>query len=309
MNILITGCCGFIGSHLCEALLKNNENIWGIDNMNNYYDPILKYRNLSILKKYNNFKFFEDDLVTTKIIENNKFDLVINIGAMAGVRYSLENPEIYFKTNVEGQTHLLNECSKYNVKKYIYASSSSVYGCNQKIPFSESDPLNNINSPYACSKACGELIAKLYNRLYGISTIGLRFFTVYGPRGRPDMAPYKFINNIKNENPIDKYGEGDTYRDYTYIDNIIESIVKIIYNQKNNECEIFNIGNGNPINLNDFIKTCEDITNKKAIINKLPDQKGDVPKTFADCSKLENKIGKIEKITIKEGLKKYFETL
>lgn len=309
MKILVTGCAGFIGSHLCEKLCQRNDEVIGIDNLNDYYNISQKNINLSILKKYKNFTFFKDDLIYTKIIRQNNFDCVVNIGAMAGVRNSLDNPETYIRNNIEGQTHLLKECIETGIKHFVYASSSSVYGCNQKVPFSENDLLDNINSPYACSKASCEMIAKLYNRLYNINTIGLRFFTVYGPRGRPDMAPYKFLKSIIEEKKIDKYGDGNTFRDYTYIDDIISGIIGAIDNKNNKTCEIYNLGNGNPITLNKFIEICENIVNKKAIINQMDEQLGDVPATYADISKARKDLDYNPQTTFEEGIRKTYEYL
>jgi len=309
MKILITGCAGFISYHLINKLCQRGDEIVGIDNLNSYYDTDKKLKNLKDLQLHPNFHFIKDDQVTTDIIKNNNFDVIVNIGAMAGVRNSLEYPEIYFKTNVEGQIHLLKEAVENNVKHFVYASSSSVYGCNTELPFKEDDKLTNINSPYACSKACTEMIANLYNRLYGISVIGLRFFTVYGPRGRPDMAPYKFLKSIMNNKQIDKYGNGNTFRDYTYIDDIVDGIIGAIDNKKNKKCEIYNLGNGNPITLNRFIEICEKVTGKKAIINNLPEQLGDVPATYADITKARNDLGYDPKTSFEEGIKKMFESL
>ena len=309
MKILVTGCAGFISFHLINKLCQRGDEIIGIDNLNNYYSIDKKLNNIKDLEKYPNFSFHQDDLIKTQIMRNHKFDIVVNIGAMAGVRNSLDNPEIYMSTNVEGQIHLLKECVDSGVKHFVYASSSSVYGCNDKVPFSEDDQLNFINSPYACSKACTEMIAKLYNRLYDISVIGLRFFTVYGPRGRPDMAPYKFLTSIMNNLPIDKYGDGNTYRDYTYVEDIVDGIIGAIDNKKNKKCEVYNLGNGNPIKLNRFIEICEEVTGKNAIINHLPEQLGDVPATYADITKARNDLGYYPKTSFEEGIKKMYESL
>jgi len=309
MKILITGCAGFIASHLIHKLCQRGDKVIGIDNLNDYYKVEQKEANLRDLAVYNNFLFFKDDLVKTNILREHHFDVVVNIGAMAGVRNSLDNPEIYMSTNVEGQTHLLKECIETGVKHFVYASSSSVYGCNEKVPFQEDDKLDNINSPYACSKACTEMLAKLYNRLYGISVIGLRFFTVYGPRGRPDMAPYKFLKSIMDGKPIDKYGDGETFRDYTYIDDIVGGIIGAIDNKKNKTCDIYNLGNGNPITLNKFIEICENVVGKKAIINQMREQLGDVPATFADITKAREDLGYEPKTKFEEGIKKMFESL
>jgi len=305
LNILITGCAGFIGSHLCEKLCVEGYKIIGIDILNDYYDINIKKKNLEILSKYDNFSFYRDNIVNTDIFDRYKFDIVINLAALCGVRNSLNNPEIYFETNVVGTSHLLNQCVKHNIKKYIYASSSSVYGTNTKIPFSEEDIIDNLNSPYAVSKRNSEDIAKLYSRLYNIQTIGFRFFTVYGERGRPDMAPYKFLYNIWREIPIDKYGKGDSKRDYTYVKDIVDGIASSIFSDK--KCEIYNLGNEYPISLNKFIETCEKVTGKKAIINQLGEQLGDVPITYANIEKAKKELGYNPKTRIEDGLFNMFE--
>ena len=309
-KILITGCAGFIGSHLCEQLLqKTDYDVYGIDNLNDYYNIQQKKDNLKILHKYNNFCFIKDDIITTKEISIIKPEIVVNMAAMAGVRYSLENPAIYMRTNVEGHIHLMNECVKNNVKHYVYASSSSVYGTNKKIPFSENDEIQDPNSPYAASKISGEIMAKLYNKLYKLPVIGLRFFTVYGPRGRPDMAPFKFLSKIMNGKKFDKYGAGNTFRDYTYIDDIVSGIIGAINNKNKRTCEIYNLGNSNIVNLNQFIQTCEQVTGQSAIFNQLPEQPGDVPKTYSDITKAKQDLDYDPKTNLLEGLTKMYEWL
>ena len=308
MNIiLVTGCAGFIGSHTCEYLLKKKINVYGIDNLNNYYDVKLKLKNLEILKKYSNFFFYKEDIYNTQLISKIKPDKIIHLAAMAGVRYSIENPKIYIKNNIECFIHILEECVKNNINHIIYASSSSVYGLNKKVPFSELDELKEYNSQYALSKLCMEQFANLYNKLYGLTCIGLRFFTVYGPRGRPDMAPYKFLNSIKNKKQFTKYGDGTTSRDYTYIDDIVEGIVQCLYIDK--KCEIYNLGNSVPISLNRFIEICEKITNNKAVYKQINNQIGDVPHTYADITKAKRDLNYNPKVNLEEGLKKLYETL
>jgi len=310
MKIVVTGCAGFIGSHTCEKLLTIGHIVYGIDIMNDYYDVKQKEKNLKIIynhKLKHNFIFEKDDLITTDIISRTKPDVVVNLGAMAGVRYSLDYPAIYVKTNIEGQIHLLDECVKNNVKLYVYASSSSVYGLNKKIPFSETDSIDLQNSPYAVSKKAGEDGATLYSRLYNINTIGLRFFTVYGPRGRPDMAPFKFLKAIMNNETFDKFGDGNSYRDYTYIDDIVNGIVGAINNKNSKVCEIYNLGNNNPISLNNFISTCEKVSGKIAHYVVKPIQQGDVPVTYADISKAFNDLDYNPKTSIYDGLSKTYE--
>jgi UDP-glucuronate 4-epimerase len=303
MLILVTGCCGFIGSHTCEKLLKLNYEVIGIDIMNDYYDISLKEKNLNILEKYKNFKFYKEDICNTDKISLLKPDKVCHLASMAGVRYSIQNPSIYEKINIGGFIHILEECVKNNVKQMVFASSSSVYGLNKKLPFSEDDKIDTCNSPYACSKLAMEIFAKTYYQLYGLKSLGLRFFTVYGPRGRPDMAPYKFMKAIIEGREIEKYGDGSTSRDYTYIDDIIDGILGALENKKLRGFEIYNLGNSNPVSLNDFIKTCELVIGKKALIKEKPIQLGDVPYTYADIKKAKNDLNYDPKIKLKEGLK------
>ena len=308
-KILVTGCAGFIGSHTCEFLLKRGNLVYGIDNLNDYYDKKLKEKNLLILNTYSNFIFKLDDICTTTIISEWKPNKIIHLASMAGVRYSIQNPLLYQKVNIGGFIHMLEECIKNNVKHIVYASSSSVYGLNTKVPFSESDPIEKCNSPYACSKLCMEIYGKLYYQLYKLSNIGLRFFTVYGPRGRPDMAPYLFLNAIKNGDKIKKYGDGTSSRDYTYIDDIVDGIIAALDNKNNIQCDVYNLGNSNPISLNKFIEICENITNKKANIIYYNEQLGDVPHTYADIKKAKKYLNYEPKIKLEDGLKKFYDSL
>ena len=312
MKILITGCCGFIGGHLCEKLLQtqNDIMIMGIDNMNDYYNNQIKYKTLEILLKFKNFEFEKNDILNSKLIYNWKPDKVIHLAAMAGVRYSLQNPQLYIDTNIKGFVNILEQIKELNYNcRLIYASSSSVYGLNSKIPFNESDDIDKTNSIYATTKKCKENFAQLYSQIYNLETIGLRFFTVYGPRGRPDMAPYKFLYNILNNIPIEKYGDGSSSRDYTYIDDIVQGIIATINVNLPKNYEIFNLGNSYPISLNKFIKTCENVSNKKAIIIQKNQQLGDVPDTFADISKAKNLLKYSPKTSIEVGLKNTYEYL
>jgi UDP-glucuronate 4-epimerase len=307
MKIVVTGCAGFIGSYLCEALLKRGDNVYGIDNVNDYYSQKQKLDNLKILYTYPNFYFTKGDIVDTDIISRVKPQRICHLAAMAGVRYSIKNPLKYAKTNILGTLHLLEECIKNDVKYFIYASSSSVYGKNEKVPFSETDVIMRQNSSYACSKLCCENYARYYNQLHGIYTTGLRFFTVYGPRGRPDMAPYKFLNAIKNNKEIKLYGTGSSFRDYTYINDIIDGTVKAIDNCNGNN--IFNLGYGNPISLNNFVKLCEKVTNKNAKIKYVDEMEGDVFGTFADIKYAKKKLDYEPKTDLETGLKKMWEWL
>ena len=307
MKILVTGCVGFIGSHLCEKLLQDKNIVLGIDNINDYYDINIKLKNLKILKAYNNFDFKKEDICNTKCITQFKPDKVCHLASMAGVRYSIDNPKIYVKNNIEGFVHILEECVKNNIKNVVYASSSSVYGLNKKVPFSEDDIINNCNSPYATSKLAMENFASTYSQLYDISCIGLRFFTVYGPRGRPDMAPYKFLKAIINQEKFLKYGNGSSSRDYTYIDDIINGIIGALDNKKKVKCEIYNLGNSSPVSLNNFINICEQVCNKKSTYYQIENQLGDVPHTYADISKAKEDLNYNPKISLEEGLKHTYE--
>jgi UDP-glucuronate 4-epimerase len=309
MKILVTGCCGFIGSHTTEKLLKNNNDVYGIDNMNNYYDSKIKYNNLNILKEYSNFKFKQDDICTTNIISEFKPDVIVHLASMAGVRYSIENPKEYIRVNIEGFIHILEECKKNNINKIIYASSSSVYGLNEKVPFCENDNIKLCNSPYACSKLSMEIFAKTYFQLFGINSIGLRFFTVYGPRGRPDMAPYKFLNAIINNKEITKYGNGESYRDYTYIDDIVNGIIGSINNIDRIKFNIYNLGNSDPVTLNDFINMCSKVVGKTPIIKILENQKGDVPYTYANIEKAKIDLNYNPQIKLEVGLRMMYESM
>ena len=303
MNILVTGCAGFIGSHTCERLLKEGNKILGIDNMNDYYDVSRKEKNIELLKKYEKFTFKKEDIRTTNIIEEWKPDKICHLASMAGVRYSIENPKIYVDVNINGFINILEQARKINVKQIVYASSSSVYGLNQKKPFSESDPIVTPNSSYACSKMSMELYAKTYHQLYNLNIIGLRFFTVYGPRGRPDMAPYKFLKAIKDGTKFYKYGNGTSSRDYTYIDDIISGVVAALKNEKEVECEVYNLGNSSPVSLNEFIELCEKVAGKKANYEQIENRMGDVPHTYADISKAKRDLDYKPKIGLEEGLK------
>ena len=309
MNILITGAAGFIGYHLCKKLLEDENIILGIDNLNNYYNPMLKLNRLNQLKSYKNFEFNKIDIINRKLITSvfKKFkpNKVINLAAQAGVRYSLENPYAYIDSNLVGFLNILELCRQNETEGFVYASSSSVYGENNKIPFSIQDRVDKPISLYAASKKANELIAHSYSHLYGLHTTGLRFFTVYGPWGRPDMAYYIFTKKILNEEPISVFNNGNMKRDFTFIDDIILGTKAAI--EKNYSFEIFNLGNNKSVNLLDFIKIIEKKLNKKAIINFQPMQSGDVKETYADISESEEKLGFKPKILIDEGIQKFIK--
>jgi UDP-glucuronate 4-epimerase len=309
MHFLITGAAGFIGFHLCKKLLDEDNIILGIDNLNSYYDPALKLNRLKQLKSYKNFKFKKIDISNRKLINPvfNKFkpNKVINLAAQAGVRYSLQNPYAYIDSNLVGFLNILELCRQNETEGFIYASSSSVYGEKKKVPFSIQDRVDKPISLYAASKKANELIAHSYSHLYGLHTTGLRYFTVYGPWGRPDMAYYIFTKKIINEEPICVFNNGNMKRDFTFIDDIILGTKAAI--EKNYSFEIFNLGNNISVNLLEFIKTIEDKLNKKAIIDFQPMQPGDVKETYADISESEKKLGFKPKISIYEGIPKFID--
>jgi len=303
MKVLVTGCAGFIGSHTCEYLLKRGDTILGIDNLNDYYDVERKKENLEVLNKYENFEFKKEDIRTTKVIEEWKPEKICHLASMAGVRYSIEHPEVYVDVNINGFINILEQARKVGVKQIVYASSSSVYGLNKKIPFSETDTIETPNSPYACSKMAMELYAKTYHQLYNLNMIGLRFFTVYGPRGRPDMAPYKFLKAIKDGTKFYKYGDGTSSRDYTYVSDIVSGVVASIDNKKEVKCEVYNLGNSSPVTLNEFIELCENVVGKKANYEQIGNQLGDLPHTFADISKAKRDLDYDPKVKLEHGLR------
>jgi UDP-glucuronate 4-epimerase len=309
MKILITGSCGFIGSHLAEYFLKLNHTIIGIDNLNNFiYDSKFKLTNLNILKKYSNYIQITDDIDNNDYIFVYRPDIIIHLAAYANVRKSEEFPDKYIRNNSEVTCKLLQQISILDYKPlFIYASSSSVYGKNKKVPFSEIDSLDNIQSAYALSKKMCEELVNMYCRVYNFKAVGLRFFTVYGPRGRPDMAVFKFLKNINEEKEIIMYGDGSMERDYTYIDDIIYGIVNVCkLDLQDGEHRIYNLGNNSPVKLKDFIKLCEKITNKIAIINNKKTLLGDVPITYANIDKAIQEINYNPKTKFEDGLNKTF---
>ena len=310
MKILVTGSAGFIGSMLSIRLLERGDEVVGIDNHNNYYDPKIKEARLRRLVKYTNYKHYKTDLNDNKklseIFKIYKFQKVVNLAAQAGVRYSIENPLAYINSNILGFAHILENCRNNKVEHLVYASTSSVYGDNTKMPFSEHDSANHPLSVYAASKKSNELMAHSYSYLHQLPTTGLRFFTVYGPWGRPDMALFKFTKAIIEEKPIDVFNNGKHTRDFTYIDDIVEGVIKTLDNPATSNVNwnskqpdpatsrapwrIYNIGNNNPVQLMDYIKALEKTLGKKAKINFLPLQPGDVPDTYANVDNLKKKF-------------------
>ena len=320
-TILITGCAGFIGFHLAKRLLLNNYVIIGVDNLNSYYDVNLKKARLKLLKEHENFSFelitIEDKEALEKIFFLNDIDIVINLAAQAGVRYSLENPDAYIQSNVIGFMNILKCCNRHQIEHLIYASSSSVYGANNKMPFSTNDNVDHPISLYAATKRVNELLAYTYSHLYDLPTTGLRFFTVYGPWGRPDMSYFKFTKAIMKGDPIQVYNSGNMKRDFTYIDDIVEGIVRLLGKKperiqlptisSNAPYKIYNIGNNQPVKLMEFISVFEEKIGKKAIKQFLPMQAGDVHETYADIEDLEKDIGFKPQTTINEGIGKFID--
>lgn len=342
MKILVTGAAGFIGSHLCKRLLSNNDEVIGLDNLNDYYDINLKNSRLSNLgidsqkvvwyklmqsSHYPTFKFIrmnlEDRQAVQMLFANENFDCVCNLAAQAGVRYSIQNPFAYIESNINGFLNILEGCRHNNVKNLVYASSSSVYGLNGRVPFSEKDGVAHPVSLYAASKKSNELMAHAYSHLYDIPATGLRFFTVYGPWGRPDMSPFLFADAILHNRPIKVFNNGDMLRDFTYIDDIIEGVVRVInrratpnplWDSMNPDpstssapYRIYNIGNSQPVKLMDFIQAIENACGVEAKKIFLPMQSGDVYQTYADTTSLEKEMGYKPAKDINEGVKETVE--
>lgn len=322
-NYLISGTAGFIGFYLSKKLLDKGHKVIGIDNLNNYYDIGLKKSRLEILEKYDNFTFIKEDISNKKTVldlfEKFKPNIVINLAAQAGVRYSLENPDVYIQSNIVGFHNILEACRHHPVDHLIYASSSSVYGANKKVPFEETDFVDHPVSLYAATKKSNELMAHTYSHLYDIPATGLRFFTVYGPMGRPDMAYFTFTNKYFAGEPIKIFNNGDfendLYRDFTYIDDIVEGIVRLIEKPPTNKegapHQVFNIGNNKPEKLMIFIhaleKALSNATGRKVEFEKIyePMKPGDVPATYASTDLLYKAVGFKPKTSIEEGLQKF----
>ena len=329
-RILITGCAGFIGFHLSRRLLEDGFTVIGLDNLNDYYDVNLKKDRLSILKQHSSFSFYKIDLSDRSNLDKmfskeniGAKDIIVNLAAQAGVRYALQNPDSYINSNLIGFFNLIENARRCKCSHFIYASSSSVYGGNTKLPFSVHDNVDHPISLYACTKKSNELMAHVYSYTYGLPTTGLRFFTVYGPWGRPDMALFIFTKAILAGQPIPVFNYGDMFRDFTYIDDIIEGVVQLIDHipepnaEWNGDCpdpgtswipyRIYNIGNHQSVKLMDFISVIEDSLGKKAIIDFKPMQIGDVKSTFADIQDLSEAVGYEPKTSIYEGIPKFIE--
>ncbi len=331
MLILVTGAAGFIGANLVGELLKRGDKVVGVDNINDYYDVNLKLSRLDDLNKYSNFTFIKCDIadkqVLIKIFDEYKFDVVVNLAAQAGVRYSITNPDAYIQSNLIGFYNILEACRNYPVKHLVYASSSSVYGSNKKVPYSTEDKVDNPVSLYAATKKSNELMAHAYAKLYNIPCTGLRFFTVYGPAGRPDMAYFSFTNKLINGEKIKIFNYGNCKRDFTYIDDIVDGIIKVIGkapSKQNGEdglpippYKIYNIGNNHPENLLDFVNILqEELIRAKVLPSDydfdshkelVPMQPGDVPITYADTRVLEQDFGFKPSTQLRVGLRKFAE--
>jgi UDP-glucuronate 4-epimerase len=323
LDVLITGVAGFIGAALARTLLEQGHSVTGIDNLNDYYDVSLKDSRLKFLQEFEQFEFSKIDIadrgLIRRLFEQTEFQSVVNLAAQAGVRYSIENPSAYVDSNLVGFGNILEGCRHTKVKQLIYASSSSVYGANRKLPFSEADRVDHPISLYAATKKANELMAYAYSHLYGLDTVGLRFFTVYGPWGRPDMALFKFTKGILNNEPIPVYNEGDMIRDFTYIDDVVEGVVRIIMAQPSTRhdpvhegetkgatlAKVYNIGCSRPIQLMEYIRALESALGKKAKLDLMPMQDGDVPATEADVSALQADFDYRPRTTINEGIARF----
>lgn len=304
MNVLVTGGAGFVGSHLCGALIDRGDRVTALDSFDDFYDPAVKRSNLSALAGAAGFSLVEGDIrdesIVDKAMADGHVEMVVHLAARAGVRPSLEKPLLYESVNVGGTTLLLEAARRRGIGNFVFASSSSVYGNNQKIPFCETDNVDFPISPYAATKKAGELLCHTYHHLYGMSVSCLRFFTVYGPRQRPDLAIHKFTRLIEAEREIPVYGDGSMMRDYTYVDDTVAGVVRAM-----DRCDgyrIYNLGNNHPISLSDLIRAIEQAVGKKAKIDRLPAQPGDVVRTYADISRARDELGYDPRTTLGDGL-------
>jgi len=306
-KIVVTGGAGFIGSHLCEALLARDHRVTVLDSFDSFYDPAVKRRNIETISKDDRFSLVEGDIRDPKAVDQALAGatIVVHLAARAGVRPSIEQPLVYQDVNVNGTVVLLEACKKHGLDKFVFGSSSSVYGNNKKTPFAESDFVDHPISPYAATKRAGELIAHTYHHLYAFDVICLRFFTVYGPRQRPDLAIHKFARLIAAGKPIPVFGDGSMMRDFTYIDDIVDGILRSIDRAKG--YQIYNLGESQPVALGDLIGLLEDAMGKKAIIDRQPLQPGDVERTFADVTRAREELGYHPTTDMRQGLEKFVE--
>lgn len=310
-KVLITGCAGFIGSSLVDRLLGDGFEVVGIDNFNDYYDPKIKEGNLGGALSSDSFKLFREDILNAErlneIFGDEKVEKVVHLAARAGVRPSIENPNLYAEVNVMGTVNVLKASVDFGVEQFVFGSSSSVYGNSKRVPFKEDDICVDIISPYGASKRAAEFFVESFHNSYDLNCISLRFFTVYGPRGRVDMAPALFTKSIMGGLPINKFGNGSSSRDYTYIDDIVDGIVLALSSDISHE--VINLGNNHPVTLNEFIKTCESVTGLRANTVEMPNQPGDVEKTWADIVKAKELLGWSPKVNLANGLEKYYKWL
>lgn len=304
-KFLVTGGAGFIGSHLVAALLAEGGDVVVLDDYNDYYDPAIKEGNLSGLPVEIVRGDIRDDALVSRLFAQHRFDGVFHLAARAGVRPSIADPRLYFSTNVDGTLNLLEAARRHGVRDFIFASSSSVYGVNSKVPFAETDLIQRTISPYAATKLAGEQMCSNYAHLFGLRCMCLRFFTVYGPGQRPDLAISKFTTAMLAGKPVDRYGDGSTARDYTYIDDIVSGVMAASRYVEKSSFEIFNLGGSVTTTLNELISLVENAVGTKAIINQLPDQPGDVPRTFADISKATSLLGYKPATSIAKGITNY----
>ncbi|MDD2709498.1 MAG: GDP-mannose 4,6-dehydratase [Verrucomicrobiae bacterium] len=311
MQVLVTGGAGFIGSNLTDQLLADGHSVVVLDDFNDYYQPDFKRQNVLQMKKNSNCRIVEGDITSRQTVRDlfgsHRFDMVIHLAARAGVRASLKDPFLYQRVNVEGTLNILEAMREFGVKKLTFGSTSSVYGSNTKIPFSESDPLFNTISPYAATKLAGEALCRSYSHLHKLDIAVVRFFTVYGPRGRPDMAMYLFAKQLAKGLPIQVFGDGSSSRDYTYVDDIVQGVAATI--RREFGYEIFNLGESDTIQMRDLIQLLEQTMGVKAQIERLPDQPGDVPHTFADISKAQRILGYNPKTKVRAGVPKLIQWL
>lgn len=310
MNFLVTGGAGFIGSHVCERLLGLGHSVWALDDLNNFYSPAIKERNLAeIRSRGGSFDCVRGDLTcaetVTQLFQRVRFDQVIHLAARAGVRPSLMEPALYQRVNVEGTVNILEAARLNGVRKVTIASSSSVYGINSKVPFSEEDPIFNAISPYASSKLACEALGHVYHHVYGMDIAMLRFFTVYGPRQRPDLAIHKFAQLISAGKPIPVFGDGSAARDYTYVDDTVDGVIAVT--QRELGFQIFNLGESQTVTLSKLIELIEDALGKKAIIERHPNQPGDVPITYANIAKARAQLGYNPQTKIEAGIPRFIE--
>jgi UDP-glucuronate 4-epimerase len=308
MKVLVTGAAGFIGSHVVEALLARGDEVVGLDNFNDYYDPARKWANVKTALAQPTYRLIEGDVrdgaLLAKLFHREGPDTVCHIAAMAGVRYSIEHPELYEAVNVGGTLKLLEQARRHGLRTFVFASSSSVYGANSPIPFREDTVVTRPISPYAATKVAKEVLAYTYHHLYGLNCTGLRFFTVYGPRGRPDMAPYLFTKWIAEGHPLRQFGDGSSRRDYTYIDDIISGVVAAL--DASLPYELINLGRGETICLSDFIHLVEEVVGKDANIVQEPPKPGDMPITYADISKARKLLGYNPTVSVREGMERFW---